>query len=225
MLHLPSLVDDKIDGNQSVQPNTRVPDSSKHLVDHDWARKFSSGGVQLRQMSMLHEMDQLAVSALQELVSLVHERVNPSQPVNCTLANNLAVEGKDESNEIMKLDLFNLKDDPVALLLWTLQPLTLRCVLLAMAHNFPRTLEALILLALSPVGAEVITRKFEEIDQLIGEEDRSQFYQIFYGVFDNQFAAMDALLNGKESFARQAFKNVLDQYLGVHFDGSKPLVK
>ncbi|XP_027184353.1 uncharacterized protein LOC113782659 isoform X3 [Coffea eugenioides] len=208
LLHLPSLVDDKIDGNQSDQPKTRVP-----------------GGVQLRQMSVLHEMDQLAVSALQKLVSLVHERVNPNQPVNSTPANNLAVEGKDESNEIMKPDLFNLKDDPVALLLWTLQPLALRCVLLAMAHNFPRTLEALILLVLSPVGAEVLTRKFEEMDQLIGEEDRSQFYQIFYGVFDNQIAAMDALLNGKESFARQAFKNVLDQYLGVHFDGSKPLVK
>ncbi|XP_071939166.1 lysine-specific demethylase JMJ31-like isoform X5 [Coffea arabica] len=186
LLHLPSLVDDKIDGNQSDQPNTRVP-----------------GGVQLRQMSVLHETDQLAVSALQKLVSLVHERVNPNQPVNSTPANNLAVEGKDESNEIMKPDLFNLKDDPVALLLWTLQPLALRCVLLAMAHNFPRTLEALILLVLSPVGAEVLTRKFEEMDQLIGEEDRSQFFQIFYGVFDNQIAAMDALLNGKESFARQ----------------------
>lgn len=32
---------------------------------------------------------------------------------------------------------------------------------------------------------------------------RNQFYKIFYGVFDNQFAAMDALLNGKELFARQ----------------------
>lgn len=32
---------------------------------------------------------------------------------------------------------------------------------------------------------------------------RNKFYQVFYGVFDNQFAAMDAILNGKESFARQ----------------------
>ncbi|XP_071939204.1 lysine-specific demethylase JMJ31-like isoform X11 [Coffea arabica] len=200
LLHLPSLVDDKIDGNQSDQPNTRVP-----------------GGVQLRQMSVLHETDQLAVSALQKLVSLVHERVNPNQPVNSTPANNLAVEGKDESNEIMKPDLFNLKDDPVALLLWTLQPLALRCVLLAMAHNFPRTLEALILLVLSPVGAEVLTRKFEEMDQLIGEEDRSQFFQIFYGVFDNQIAAMDALLNGKESFARQICVTKVRDYGEVSF--------
>lgn len=32
---------------------------------------------------------------------------------------------------------------------------------------------------------------------------RNQFYQIFYGVFDDQFAVMDALLNQKESFALQ----------------------
>lgn len=32
---------------------------------------------------------------------------------------------------------------------------------------------------------------------------RNQFYQIFYGVFENQFVAMDALLTAKESFARQ----------------------
>lgn len=39
-------------------------------------------------------------------------------------------------------------------------------------QNFPRTLEALMLHLLSPVGAEVLTRKFDEMDQLIVEEDR-----------------------------------------------------
>lgn len=39
-------------------------------------------------------------------------------------------------------------------------------------HNFPRTLEALILHLLSPVGAEVLTRKFDEMDKLTAEEDR-----------------------------------------------------
>ncbi|EOX94633.1 PREDICTED: F-box protein At5g06550 isoform X5 [Theobroma cacao] len=91
-------------------------------------------------------------------------------------------------------------------------------------HNFPKTLEALILHLLSPVGAEVLTRKFDEIDQQNTEEDRNKFYQVFYGVFDNQFAAMDAILNGKESFARQAFKNVLDKYLGGNFDVPKVCV-
>lgn len=39
-------------------------------------------------------------------------------------------------------------------------------------YNFPRTLEALILHLLSPVGTEVLTRKFDEMDQQITEEDR-----------------------------------------------------
>lgn len=30
---------------------------------------------------------------------------------------------------------------------------------------------------------------------------RNEFYHTFYGVFDDQFAVMDALLNGKESFS------------------------
>ncbi|KAI5680218.1 hypothetical protein M9H77_01445 [Catharanthus roseus] len=73
-------------------------------------------------------------------------------------------------------------------------------------------------------GAEVLTRKFEEMDRLIGEDDRNQFYQIFYGVFDDPFAAMEVLLNGKESFSRQAYKHVIDQHLGIDFGGSKPSV-
>lgn len=32
---------------------------------------------------------------------------------------------------------------------------------------------------------------------------RKKFYQVFYGAFDDQFTAMDAILNGKELFARQ----------------------
>ncbi|KAK1310642.1 hypothetical protein QJS10_CPA08g00280 [Acorus calamus] len=95
-------------------------------------------------------------------------------------------------------------------------------------NNFPRTLEALILHALSPVGAEVLTRKFDKMDQQISKEKQSEFYQLFYGVFDDQFAAMEAILNGKETFAfqkpyievlsydsLQAFRNVMDQYLGI----------
>ncbi|KAH6767806.1 2-oxoglutarate and oxygenase superfamily protein [Perilla frutescens var. hirtella] len=89
-------------------------------------------------------------------------------------------------------------------------------------HNFPRTLEAFVLHALSPVGVEVLTRKFEQMDQRITPDERSQFYQKFYSVFDNQFSAMDILLNGKESFACQAFNNVLVQYLQINLDGPKP---
>lgn len=41
------------------------------------------------------------------------------------------------------------------------------------------------------------------INHLSCDVSRNEFYQVFYGVFDNQFAAMDALLNGKESYALQ----------------------
>nr|XP_009786201.1 PREDICTED: uncharacterized protein LOC104234348 [Nicotiana sylvestris] len=92
-------------------------------------------------------------------------------------------------------------------------------------NNFPRTLEALVLHVLTPVGSEILTRKFEEMDQLISGEDQNEFYRIFYGVFDDQSAAMDALLNGKELVARQAFENVLDQYMGINLDGPKPAAK
>lgn len=44
--------------------------------------------------------------------------------------------------------------------------------LMSFQHNFPRTLEALVLHALSPLGAEILTRKFEEMDQIVAEEDR-----------------------------------------------------
>lgn len=39
-------------------------------------------------------------------------------------------------------------------------------------NNFPRTLEALVLHALTPVGSEILTRKLEEMDQLISGEDQ-----------------------------------------------------
>ncbi|XP_017415056.1 lysine-specific demethylase JMJ31 isoform X3 [Vigna angularis] len=85
-------------------------------------------------------------------------------------------------------------------------------------HNFPRTLEALVLHVLSPVGAEVLTRKFDEMDQHTLEEDRNGFYEAFYSAFDDQSAAMNSILKGKELFTQQAFKNVLDKFVGVNLE-------
>ncbi|KAF9618598.1 hypothetical protein IFM89_002293 [Coptis chinensis] len=173
---------------------------------------------------MLDQLKPSALQALHELVSLVHDSVNVNvkiQPVPSTSTGSPSESRSGESKKIASVNLFLLEDDPVADIVWTLKPLELQNVLLAMVYNFPRTLETLILHVLSPVGAEVLTRKFEEIDQQIIIEERNEFYQIFYGVFDDQFAAMDSILNGKESFALQAFRNVLDKYLGVNFDGPK----
>lgn len=176
----------------------------------------------------LHELEPFSLQALQELVSVVHDCVNitdQSQCIQSTPPNDSEVSVKHECDKTLTRKLFFLEDDPVAKILWTLDPSTLQNVLLAMAHNFPRTLEALILHLLSPVGAEVLTRKFDEVDQHTTEDDRNKFYQGFYGAFDDQFAAMDAILNGKELFALQAFKDSLDKFLGVNIDVPKPSIR
>ncbi|XP_073223911.1 lysine-specific demethylase JMJ31 isoform X5 [Cicer arietinum] len=88
----------------------------------------------------------------------------------------------------------------------------------AVQNNFPRTLEALVLHVLSPVGAEVLTRKFDEMDEQALEGDRNKFYEVFYSAFDDQSAAMNSILKGKELFTQQAFKNVLDKFVGVNLE-------
>ncbi|KAI5589723.1 hypothetical protein BDE02_05G181000 [Populus trichocarpa] len=176
----------------------------------------------------LHELEPFSLQALHELVSVVHDRVNitdQSQCIQSTPPNDSKVSVKHECDKTLTSKLFFLEDDPVAKIIWTFDPSTLQNVLLAMAHNFPRTLEALMLHLLSPVGAEVLTRKFDEVDQHTTEDDRNKFYQGFYGAFDDQFAAMDAILNGKELFALQAFKDSLDKFLGVNIDVPKPSIR
>ncbi|KAK1271661.1 hypothetical protein QJS04_geneDACA007493 [Acorus gramineus] len=170
-------------------------------------------------VSVLHELEPKEHQALHELVSLVHETISVAS--QCHMAPSNLIEdtksdAKCESEKLVTSNSRHPEDDYVASILWNLDPLNLRNVLVAMMNNFPRTLEALILHALSPVGAEVLTRKFDQMDQQTSKEKQSEFYQLFYDVFDDQFAAMEAILNGKETFAFQAFRNVMDQYLGVN---------
>ncbi|KAK6260032.1 hypothetical protein SCA6_014506 [Theobroma cacao] len=214
-------------------------DHEDHSLDQANLRKNLKGKEQQHSLLML-ELKPYALQALHELVALVHDHVNASdqnQPVLSTSRDGLTCYVTDGQHKTLTTEIFHIEDDPVAKILWILEPGMFQDIFLAMAvslhspinivtlsHNFPKTLEALILHLLSPVGAEVLTRKFDEIDQQNTEEDRNKFYQVFYGVFDNQFAAMDAILNGKESFARQAFKNVLDKYLGGNFDVPKVCV-
>ncbi|KAK1420529.1 hypothetical protein QVD17_22202 [Tagetes erecta] len=163
--------------------------------------------------NMLHDLEPCTLRSLHELVSLVHDHVNAADLSNAASSRSDTEKTNPKKNVISEL--YHLEDDPVASIFWALEPLNLQKMFLAMVHHFPRTLEALILHLVSPVGAEVLTRKFEEMDQLTNEEGRNEFYQTFYGVFDDQFAVMDILLNGKESFSCQAFKNVMDKFLGV----------
>ncbi|XP_073141034.1 lysine-specific demethylase JMJ31 isoform X1 [Henckelia pumila] len=174
------------------------------------------------QSFMLNELEPLALQSLHELVSLVHDCVKPEGD---TSADPSVTREENEVKKIVCTNLFDLKEDPIAYVIWTLEPHTFQSVFLNMAHNFPRTLEAFILHALSPVGSEVLTKKFEQLDQTITANEQGQFYQKFYSVFDNQFSAMDVILNRKELFAHQAFKNALFQYLGINLDGPKPSVE
>ncbi|OMO77635.1 hypothetical protein CCACVL1_14932 [Corchorus capsularis] len=162
-------------------------------------------GKEEQQSVLLNDLEPRALRNLYELVALVHDHVNASgqnQPALPTSSSALMCYATDEQDKTLT-EIFHLEDDSVAKILWALEPGTFQDMFLAMANNFPRTLEALVLHLLSPVGAEVLTRKFDELDQKNTEEDRNKFYQVFYGVFDNQVAAMDAILNGKEAFARQ----------------------
>ncbi|XP_049408001.1 uncharacterized protein LOC125871455 [Solanum stenotomum] len=220
MLHFPSSSMDKTMTCTTSQPNNAYRDHVHQGISTNCGDRSSKD--ELKSKVMLQDLEPCASQSLSELILLVHNRLNPSKLTEST--DNSSAGENDEMNK-RKEDSCSTSDDPVANLILTLHPLGIHSVFLAMANHFPRTLEALVLHALTPVGSEILTRKFEEMDQLISGDDQNQFYQIFYGVFDDQSAAMDVLLNGKELFARQAFENVLGQYLGNNPDGPKQQTK
>ncbi|KAG0456900.1 hypothetical protein HPP92_022057 [Vanilla planifolia] len=172
------------------------------------------------------KLDPQALDVLYKLISLVHTNLSiPSHSEISGLSSTASIistESGDESNSIGHSSLI---ENPVASILWNIDPLVLQDVLLFMVNNFPRTLEGLILHMLSPTTAEVLTRKFDEIDCRNTSEEQSEFYRQFYSVFDDQYAAMGAILLAKESFSFQAFCNVLEKYLGVSVDKPAHFVK
>jgi hypothetical protein len=170
----------------------------------------------LHEKASLHDLDPSASQALHDLISLVHDHVNAVDTSKGLQHTSPSCSEGGEKSKFLVNAMSCLEDDRVAHLLWNLEASRLRDVLLAMARYFPRTLEALILHMLSPIAAEVLTQKFDEIDQQTGEEDRTQFFREFYSAFDDEAAAMDIILSRKEAFAFQAFKNVLDKFLGVN---------
>ncbi|KAL6614411.1 hypothetical protein ACP70R_036681 [Stipagrostis hirtigluma subsp. patula] len=174
----------------------------------------------LHKDSPLQTLEPSTLQALYELVSLVHDGVEMVKPNEIT-GNVSQDTSSNQSIDTMRMaavDSSLLDKDPVAKVILPVEPLELRSLLLAMVHIFPRTLEALVLNMLGPIGAEILTRKFDEMDQQTTKEEQTEFYKIFYSVFEDQYAAMDALLNGKELFSFQVFQCVLDKYLRVHVD-------
>ncbi|RLM91195.1 uncharacterized protein C2845_PM08G27050 [Panicum miliaceum] len=174
----------------------------------------------LQKDSPMQTLEPSTLQALYELVSLVHDSAEVvSQNDRTEPASESTSSNQGDKTKIAAPDDLSLLDkDPVAKTILPVEPLELRSMMLAMVRTFPRTLETLVLNMLGPVGAEILTRKFDEIDQLTTKEEQAEFYKTFYSVFEDQYAAMDVLLNGKELFSFQVFQNVLDRYLRVHAD-------
>lgn len=89
----------------------------------------------LKERTVLQELEPLAMQSLHALVSLVHDCVNiadQSQSAEPSTSNVFAVGEKGASKFNVK-DAYLLEDDPVASIIWKLQPLTLQSVLLAIA--------------------------------------------------------------------------------------------
>ncbi|OAE34063.1 hypothetical protein AXG93_4280s1120 [Marchantia polymorpha subsp. ruderalis] len=107
------------------------------------------------------------------------------------------------------------QDDPLCRVFANLEALSLQRVLLVMATQFPRSLRVLIMDALSPAAAELLTMKFEELDSYLEVPLQAKFYEQFYSVFESPEAVMAILLERKEAFAAQALQNVLSQFLGL----------
>ncbi|EPS66246.1 hypothetical protein M569_08531, partial [Genlisea aurea] len=194
----------------------------EHMDSYYLRRVLKSAKVDLEDRHPLHELEPCTLKSLHEIVSIVHDRVNPIQPVGEILPAKAVTEDKQYADKGNIESIFNLEDDPIANIIWNLDTNAFKRVILAIAHNFPRTLEAFVLHALSPVGAEVLTRKFEHMDHISSGEEGDQFYQTFYGVFDDPSCGMDALLSRKETFASLVFNNVLARYLGVDVNRAEP---
>lgn len=96
-------------------------------------------GKESQQRILLHELEPFSLRALHELVSLVHDHINvavQTQPMQSTLVSDPAPYVKDEHQKTLMTELFQLEDDPVAKILWNLEPHTLQNVFLAMAVSF-----------------------------------------------------------------------------------------
>lgn len=103
-------------------------------------KKQGLQGQDQQQKVKLHEFEPRSLQALHELVSLVLDcvRVNitdQSQCIQSTPTNDSKVSMKDECDETLTTNLFFLEDNPVAKILWTLDPRTLQSILLSMAAS------------------------------------------------------------------------------------------
>ncbi|KAL0459485.1 UNVERIFIED_CONTAM: tRNA wybutosine-synthesizing protein 5 [Sesamum latifolium] len=131
MLCMPSsTVDQKVKDAGAQSSNRNAGYSGQDL---DLNHQTVSVKRNLEQGFSLHELEPDALRSLHELVSLVHDRVNWSQPVG-NISKDQPVGGEQyEVKELLKPDLFNLEEDPIAKIVWGLESHAFQSVFLAMA--------------------------------------------------------------------------------------------
>lgn len=112
-----------------------ISDSSTTELDLACERKDLKGK-EPEQRTMLHDLEPLAIQALHALVSLVHNRISIAdcgELVQSESTSDSAVSVEVECKKPVTTNSFSLEDDPVAKILWNLDPCTLQNVFLAMA--------------------------------------------------------------------------------------------
>lgn len=112
-----------------------MSDSSTGELDLACERKDLKGK-ESEQRTMLHDLEPLAIQALHVLVSLVHDRISIAdhgELVQSESTSDSVVSVQVECKKATTSNSFSLEDDPVAKILWNLEPCTLQNVFLAMA--------------------------------------------------------------------------------------------
>ncbi|XP_078175408.1 2-oxoglutarate (2OG) and Fe(II)-dependent oxygenase superfamily protein isoform X2 [Carex rostrata] len=208
--------------NMKKEENSQNDEASEGCEEPKTNGKSTNLGVNQDKSMILGQLDPNGLQLLGKLISLVHKNVEHigQDQYNPTDLNDESVETSNQPKQIANDGNAPVSvNGSIAQIFSSLEPLALQKMLLAMTEHFPRTLEALILHMLEPAAAEVLTCKFDEMEPLLTKEQQEEFYKKFYSAFDNPSAAMDAILNAKETFAFQAFQNVLDQCVGAKVVG------
>lgn len=115
---------------------TFCPGNEDHSLDQAGKSKDLKRKEQEQHSLLLHELKPCALQALHELVALVHDRVNASdqnQPVLSNSTNGLMCSKTNEQDKTLTTEIFHLEEDPVAKILWILEPGIFKDIFLAMA--------------------------------------------------------------------------------------------
>lgn len=101
--------------------------------DLDMDHQTSSLKAKMERGFSMHELEPHTLGSLHALVSLVHDRVNLSQPVSNSSTEKVGSGEEDEVKPTVVSNLFSLEEDPIANIVWTLEPHTFQDIFLAMA--------------------------------------------------------------------------------------------